>query len=1491
MNKRKPHKRKKSRLRLIWNIEVFFSIWAMILTIFIAIYCVKTYPSLNGLKDKLLAFVSEIAPPEPSPEDESPSVDIVIRYKVDNRSGKVLISENIHRPDSVKYRVSPPPAGDYPVFEDRPAASPIISFDTHHLNRNHGIGATDKALRFPLRLVEIKNTIDIDEVSRAARNSVDIHKTSDAAPRYQALQATDLETYRSFPELSTDAVDRRRCVLTAEWESDMYVWGRYTAMAAISNAVPTPQELVYDKVVPVAALEHARLPEPQITTPPERIAFQSPAISIPDQPAFGARYPDKIVAFTPYAVSHLKASVLKSSIAVIEPITIALPPKQTIFSGNIPVIGFWAHIPEIEHRNMTAFTSLDRIEEIDNHPESPILSPIPILTAKRPEDVSVKSFKYHPAFLSIREIEPHPPSFDIATTVSALIIHSQRDVIAVKEPLSTYRRQIAEVDAELRFVPPNLRPVRKEAALPVSILVNRTHPNFVNTAARRITDFSPEPPFLRHTPSLTQPRPITVAVVPFVESPDRAIDFSPPTDVRTTVIAKPHLSDSLQIIEKDTREIAIGIVKTVQQHFSNQLVSFIDLSPENTEIFQPPEIKSVDQTEFDADITITAASESNTRPPVKLEIFAQNISIHPVQYFPPHRRSYQRYGFSPIAKVAYHPLKTAEPSEKTPHFEIVGHSCNPLEKRVFTDHLQQTYTAFTNHLQQNYTAFTDISTPQISAALAAVYAFPIRTLPIPTTSPEVPTPSVRETTGKELIFSHVERPGTPDNISIPASPLIGPIFTTIDVAPAVIAKSPPEIQAQAPVRSAVSMVIPPRGNAVENLFPGIGNTDTARPEPIYWTAFDKAPEKKHVVSEIEIDPDLLKPAGTETVRIIARPDRQSIEFASKTDNRTEPYVHAAIGIPRDLNHRIQNIPMPREDRRIQSLTHTAIAIQEPTPLRTGLTFGRPQHRLKPHMDCPEPGNVESQTALRFAVRLESTSAPSRHHEIIEQSLIYKVAQVLGFHLIQRHVAASAGTKPHSVDIPRVDKDFAFLPIDKDVSTANLLGAPVISRPEKSPSFALNMQDITLAEPPGSDIQILSVDNVAAENPLYGFPSQTFFSSRLASELTDDIKETHFIVHKPAVIDYLPPKLDCSYKPTGLTGDPVIINIYRTEPPVQTVFLKKPKMIPMPHTVLLKNDNMVFNIEPVLIKHYGKKYKNVKKSYQRVHNLRSNVERIANSYEFLDTNLLLAIIKIETQGRHGLVSHKNAIGLTQIKYEGAFAFLWNAFYQTHITVGGRTIPDFYNDNIRERYARQLGKIKVYLDDAHILVEPDNASKAMETTWNRLKSYLGDDTQERDYFVDVEIAAMYLDHLTNMFQYQNNYTREIKEAVEKTDATKIDELKFNGIVQLLWKEVNKSIPLDKGDKKSVKKHQLDRKKKLLDRLEYIVLMTDDARSWYAAYNVGPSVVLDRIKGGDKIPSGPRKYADIVIKYRHIFNEIFTPPKDMITQVESKRAKSLL
>jgi len=275
------------------------------------------------------------------------------------------------------------------------------------------------------------------------------------------------------------------------------------------------------------------------------------------------------------------------------------------------------------------------------------------------------------------------------------------------------------------------------------------------------------------------------------------------------------------------------------------------------------------------------------------------------------------------------------------------------------------------------------------------------------------------------------------------------------------------------------------------------------------------------------------------------------------------------------------------------------------------------------------------------------------------------------------------------------------------------------------------------------------------------------------------------------------------------------------------------------------------------------------AFNRMIGWKDDFENIADKYPNVNWKMLSAIIKAETQGRTGIQeSAAKAIGITQIKYQGAWAFLWDALFSEEIKDGPRYVKDYQNANLRKRYHDQLEQIRKYLEEQKILVKPADRSepaysKAKFATWINLKSHLRKKYKPGDYQVAVDIAAMYIDHLIITFRKVKNQIARIRGDVQKNGFGPFNDPQFAGVVAKRWNSIKSRL--------CYHQHASDIREKILARLDQILSRLEDPGIHTAAYNFGLSKCLKYVESGMDFPHGISQYVKKVARYYVIFNQI--------------------
>jgi hypothetical protein len=298
-----------------------------------------------------------------------------------------------------------------------------------------------------------------------------------------------------------------------------------------------------------------------------------------------------------------------------------------------------------------------------------------------------------------------------------------------------------------------------------------------------------------------------------------------------------------------------------------------------------------------------------------------------------------------------------------------------------------------------------------------------------------------------------------------------------------------------------------------------------------------------------------------------------------------------------------------------------------------------------------------------------------------------------------------------------------------------------------------------------------------------------------------------------------------------------------------------------------------DLKEILTNHYkGSPFVWQERAFRRVLRWRDDLEDIAKDYSNVDWKRLSAVIKAETQGRTGeQVSRAKAIGMAQIKYQGAWAFLWDAMFSEKTNWGSPAIRDYHNANIRARYRSQLKQIEQHLNDNNILIYPSNSSqaaykRARYASWSNLKTYLKTEFKPGDYQVAVDIAAMYIDHLTLTFHQIRQQVEGIKQSVEKNGKESFDDLTFSGTKETRWNRIRGYLRKDFECMDIAKAHELT-----LSHLNTMLVKLEDPHIYSAAYNLGIRKVLRYVESGRRMPERVENYVEQVSMYTEIFHEI--------------------
>jgi hypothetical protein len=226
-------------------------------------------------------------------------------------------------------------------------------------------------------------------------------------------------------------------------------------------------------------------------------------------------------------------------------------------------------------------------------------------------------------------------------------------------------------------------------------------------------------------------------------------------------------------------------------------------------------------------------------------------------------------------------------------------------------------------------------------------------------------------------------------------------------------------------------------------------------------------------------------------------------------------------------------------------------------------------------------------------------------------------------------------------------------------------------------------------------------------------------------------------------------------------------------------------------------------------------------------------------------------------------------MTQIKYQGAWAFTWDAMFSKKIKQGSRSVKDYHNAAIRKRYRNQLSRIKQHLKENAILVRPADSSKAAYRTarsksWTNLKVHLKRRFKPGEYQVAVDIGAMYLDHLRFSFSKIKSDISEIRDHIEESSG--IEGIKFTGTKGIWWKKINRGL---QKDFENLEKENI--RERTLAHLNNIICRLENPDIDLAAYNLGISKVIEHIHSGNPLPKVVDRYIEKVAMYRTIFNKI--------------------
>jgi hypothetical protein len=136
------------------------------------------------------------------------------------------------------------------------------------------------------------------------------------------------------------------------------------------------------------------------------------------------------------------------------------------------------------------------------------------------------------------------------------------------------------------------------------------------------------------------------------------------------------------------------------------------------------------------------------------------------------------------------------------------------------------------------------------------------------------------------------------------------------------------------------------------------------------------------------------------------------------------------------------------------------------------------------------------------------------------------------------------------------------------------------------------------------------------------------------------------------------------------------------------------------------------------------------------------------------------------------------------------------------------------------------------------------------------------------VEVDIAAMYMDHLINIIGKVEKQVSEIKQYLEHNGNISLDEIKFPGTKMIRWQRIKNHLRRDDQIMKDAKAHELP-----LTHLNDILEKLQDPNIYSAAYNFGIRKVIEYIEAGKDLPTEIGRYAEKVSHYKAILNQIET------------------
>lgn len=343
-----------------------------------------------------------------------------------------------------------------------------------------------------------------------------------------------------------------------------------------------------------------------------------------------------------------------------------------------------------------------------------------------------------------------------------------------------------------------------------------------------------------------------------------------------------------------------------------------------------------------------------------------------------------------------------------------------------------------------------------------------------------------------------------------------------------------------------------------------------------------------------------------------------------------------------------------------------------------------------------------------------------------------------------------------------------------------------------------------------------------------------------------------------------------FEPVTPTQIPSAVNIHDINP---FEMGENPGFTPVNNAT--NNENAPTDLNEILEKYYGGETSpSDERAFKRVLSWREDFESIAKNYKHVDWTILASIVKVETQGKTGRqISNAMAVGMPQIKYQGAWAFFWDAMFSKSIKQGSSLIKDYYNDGIRSRYGRQLDQISQHLKEKVILITPPEFTKSAMTyrqarsdSWEKLKVYLRREYQPGEYQVAVDIAAMYIDHLIDTFYKVKRQIVEIKQYVEQNRIANIEDIQVSGTKNLRLRRIKEYLVTNPGNTASATMQETT-----LDHINNILKRFEDPNIYSSAYNFGPRKVLEYIHSGKNWPKSIEEYVKKVATYNTIFIEI--------------------